>query len=408
MATVPDSSKNSPVLVDPHIPSFSTGMQAIVEGEGIVVDATDPYNPIVSISVNILDMLDNMVLELVEGANVTIDNTDPQRPIISATGGGGGGGIVESVDAGTGIDVDGTDPTAPVVSLSQETLDALGLAETALQSSDVGSAAFSDAADFATATQGGKADTAIQAADLATVATSGSYDDLIDKPTIPAAQVQSDWDAVSGIAAIKNKPTLGTAASQNTTAFATAAQGSKADTALQPGDVGTAAYADTSAFATSTQGSKADTALQAGAIGTSIQAYDSVLDAMAALTLAGNAGKVVKVNATGNGFVLEEADGGGGMKSIQTGYASTDSAANGTSPDDRYFDVTIAAVADVNKCFIQVYGAFGGSASSASLYTSSGSGFIVPRLTSATNLRLSCANAGAGFLRARWFVMEFE
>lgn len=36
---------------------------------------------------------------------------------------------------------------------------------------------------------------------------------------------------------LSNKPTLGTAASQNSTAFATAAQGAKADTAVQPGDL---------------------------------------------------------------------------------------------------------------------------------------------------------------------------
>ena len=39
--------------------------------------------------------------------------------------------------------------------------------------------------EFATAAQGAKADTAVQPADLATVATSGSYNDLSDKPTIP-------------------------------------------------------------------------------------------------------------------------------------------------------------------------------------------------------------------------------
>ena len=49
-------------------------------------------------------------------------------------------------------------------------------------------------------------------ADLATVATSGSYNDLTNKPTIPAAQVQSDWNATSGMAQIKNKPTLATVA----------------------------------------------------------------------------------------------------------------------------------------------------------------------------------------------------
>lgn len=43
---------------------------------------------------------------------------------------------------------------------------------------------------------------------LATVATTGSYNDLLSKPTIPAAQVNSDWNATSGVAQISNKPTL--------------------------------------------------------------------------------------------------------------------------------------------------------------------------------------------------------
>ena len=47
---------------------------------------------------------------------------------------------------------------------------------------------------------------------LATVATSGSYNDLTNKPTIPAAQVNSDWNASSGVAQILNKPTLATVA----------------------------------------------------------------------------------------------------------------------------------------------------------------------------------------------------
>lgn len=47
---------------------------------------------------------------------------------------------------------------------------------------------------------------------LATVATSGSYADLTNKPTIPAAQVNSDWNATSGLAQILNKPTLATVA----------------------------------------------------------------------------------------------------------------------------------------------------------------------------------------------------
>ncbi len=49
----------------------------------------------------------------------------------------------------------------------------------------LGTAATTSASDYATAAQGAKADTAIQSADLATVATSGDYDDLTNKPTVP-------------------------------------------------------------------------------------------------------------------------------------------------------------------------------------------------------------------------------
>ena len=49
---------------------------------------------------------------------------------------------------------------------------------------------------------------------LATVATTGSYNDLINTPTIPAAQVNSDWDATSGVAEILHKPTIAANASE--------------------------------------------------------------------------------------------------------------------------------------------------------------------------------------------------
>ena len=46
--------------------------------------------------------------------------------------------------------------------------------------------------------------------DLATVASSGSYNDLSNRPTIPAEQIQSDWNQASSSAKdyIKNKPTI--------------------------------------------------------------------------------------------------------------------------------------------------------------------------------------------------------
>ena len=93
-----------------------------------------------------------------------------------------------------------------------------------------------DIADMATETWVGQQGF-LTSSDVATVATTGDYDDLTNKPTIPAAQVNADWNASTGVAAILNKPTLGTAAAADTTDFATAAQGAKADTAVQPADL---------------------------------------------------------------------------------------------------------------------------------------------------------------------------
>lgn len=53
-------------------------------------------------------------------------------------------------------------------------------------------------------------DMKVDISSLATVATSGSYDDLTNKPTIPSTQVNSDWNASSGVAEILNKPTMST------------------------------------------------------------------------------------------------------------------------------------------------------------------------------------------------------
>lgn len=49
---------------------------------------------------------------------------------------------------------------------------------------------------------------ASQITGLAAVATSGSYNDLSNKPGIPAAQVNADWNAGSGAAQILNKPAI--------------------------------------------------------------------------------------------------------------------------------------------------------------------------------------------------------
>ena len=52
-------------------------------------------------------------------------------------------------------------------------------------------------------------------ADLGATAFSNDYNDLDNLPTIPAAQVNSDWNAVSGVAEILNKPTIPTSLPPN-------------------------------------------------------------------------------------------------------------------------------------------------------------------------------------------------
>ena len=152
----------------------------------------------------------------------------------------------------------------------------------------LGTAAATASTDYATAAQGALADTAIQPADLATVATSGSYNDLLNLPSLFSG----------AYADLTGKPTLGTAAATDSTAYATAAQGALADTAIQPADLatvatsgsyndltnlptlfsgayadltgkptlGTAAATDSTDYATAAQGAKADTALQSETI----------------------------------------------------------------------------------------------------------------------------------------------
>jgi hypothetical protein len=52
-------------------------------------------------------------------------------------------------------------------------------------------------------------------ADLGATAFSNDYNDLDNLPTIPAAQVNSDWNAVSGVSEILNKPTIPTSLPPN-------------------------------------------------------------------------------------------------------------------------------------------------------------------------------------------------
>ena len=86
-----------------------------------------------------------------------------------------------------------------------------------------------------TITNSGGTSTVIFDTDLASVATSGSYNDLIDTPTIPAAQVNSDWNSSSGVSQILNKPDL---------TIATLTSGTISATPSSANDIPNKAYVD--------------------------------------------------------------------------------------------------------------------------------------------------------------------
>ena len=126
---------------------------------------------------------------------------------------------------------------------------AVDKANSAVQPTDLGTAATADATDFATAAQGTKADSAVQPEDLGTAALADATDFATASQGAKADTAVQPGD-------------LGTAAAADASDFATASQGGKADTAVQPGDLGTAAAQNVEYFATAAQGGKADSAIQ--------------------------------------------------------------------------------------------------------------------------------------------------
>lgn len=102
----------------------------------------------------------------------------------------------------------------------------------------------------ASSAQGALADTALQTEDVATVALTGSYNDLLDIPTAGTGDVVGPASSTDGAVALfdgttglllKDGVVLGTAATTDSTDYATAAQGAKADSAVQPADLATVA-----------------------------------------------------------------------------------------------------------------------------------------------------------------------
>ncbi|ARJ66199.1 hypothetical protein WV31_11285 [Magnetospirillum sp. ME-1] len=133
----------------------------------------------------------------------------------------------------------------------------------------LGSAATHAEADFATAAQGAKADSALQAADI------GS--------SVQAHDADLDWIATNLSDAGKALLDDADAAAQRVTLglASVASSGAYNDLSGKP-DLGSAASHDMADFATAAQGAKADSALQAADIGSSVQAHDADLDWIAA------------------------------------------------------------------------------------------------------------------------------
>jgi len=155
--------------------------------------------------------------------------------------------------------------------LAVNNLSDLSSASAARTNLGLGTAAITNSTAYATAAQGALADTAVQPAAIANmletsdigvsvqaynantvvdasyVHTDNNYTTTEKNKLAGIAEgaevnVNADWNASSGDAQILNKPTLGTASAQDVGYFATAAQGTNADTAHGWGNHASAGY----------------------------------------------------------------------------------------------------------------------------------------------------------------------
>ncbi|KQC33403.1 hypothetical protein AAU57_08810 [Nonlabens sp. YIK11] len=178
------------------------------------------------------------------------------------------------------------------------------LADSSIQPDDLGTAALTDSTDYATASQGAKADTALQVSDVIDSLTStlsnkvlsaAKGKELNDKIITINALLTSDDSTLDEIQELvdfikQNKEDLDALGIENIAGlvdalavkldidgkavdsdklggklpseFATATQGAKADSAVQPENLGSAAFTDSTNYATAAQGVKADSAVQ--------------------------------------------------------------------------------------------------------------------------------------------------
>lgn len=204
-------------------------------------------------------------------------------------------------------------------------------------------------------------------------------------PTAAGLALLDDADA----SAQRTTLGLGTAATTNSTDYATAAQGALADTAVQPEDIGvsvqaysanldeyaavnpttaglallddadaaaqrttlglgTAATTASTDYATAAQGAKADSALQSSAIGTSIQAYDSNLtsfvNAFTLPTVDGTSGQTLVTNGAGTLSFSSSGSGSVTSVSVVSSNGLSGTVANATTTPEITLSTTVTGV----------------------------------------------------------------
>ena len=179
--------------------------------------------------------------------------------------------------------------------------------------------------------------------------TNWTIDRWVDPVDFNLAPVASSNDYLD----LDNLPTLGTAAEHAQEDFATAAQGAKADTAIQPEDLGSAVYVDTSVFQPSDATLTALAALTIAAdtltIGTGADAFSQITFAANTFPAKGSTGNLVAKTISDTGLSLVAgADAAAMRTTLGLGTLATQSGTfSGTSSGTNTGDQTITLTGEV-------------------------------------------------------------
>lgn len=191
---------------------------SVVAGTGVGVNSSDPANPVISLSPSSIASLGLADTALQPGtvtvADIDATGTPSSTTFLAGDGSwktvsGGGGGQVDSVEAGTGISVDDTDPVNPIVGLDTASVASLSLADTSVQparniSTGTGltgggnlSADRTISLDSASIASLGLADSALQPSDIG--ATVQAYDADIAKTDVGQLWTASQRPSVTAL-----------------------------------------------------------------------------------------------------------------------------------------------------------------------------------------------------------------